>query len=58
MYDVAPVFENALTYLPLDDLREIRHNLETKGSGAVAVKKAILSISVEILRRKWGAVNE
>lgn len=54
MYDVAPIFEEALTHMPLDDLREIRHNFETKGSGSAAVKKAILSISVEILRRKWG----
>lgn len=54
MYDVAPIFEEALTHMPLDDLWEIRHNFETKGSGSATVKKAILSISVEILRRKWG----
>lgn len=54
MFDIAPIFKEALTHMPLDVLQEVRRNLETNGSGSESVKKAILMTSIEILRKKWG----
>lgn len=57
MLDIAAIFKEALTYMPLEALEEIRRNLEVNGNGSAAVQKAILSTSIEILRRKWGVVE-
>lgn len=54
MHDIATVFKESLTYMPLETLEEVRNNLETRGSKSEAVQRAILDTSIEILCRKWG----
>lgn len=51
--DIAPEFRRIIAKLPICVLKEMKHNLETKGSGGIVIKKVIFDISVEILRKKW-----
>lgn len=54
MIDIVPMFRSAMRLMPLDALQEMRDHLETAPVATVAVEKAILDISIEILKRKWG----
>lgn len=53
--DIAPDFRKIITIVPDDVLKDMRRDFQnSKHSGKEAVKKIILVLSVELLRRKWG----
>lgn len=58
MFDIAPAFRKVIFQLPVDALQEMRDYLKLHSSGSSAVNAAIFSISVEILKRKWGCTYE
>lgn len=53
--DIAPDFRKIITEFSDDRLEDMRRDFQnSKHSGKEAVKKIIFTLSVELLRRKWG----
>ena len=54
MYDMAPDFYRFISKLPADALEEMRRYLDQRGSDSEVISKVIKSVSIELLKIKWG----
>lgn len=52
--DIAQNFRKIITIVPDDLLEDMRQEFQNNGTGSRAMEAAILTLSVELLRRKWG----
>lgn len=52
--DIAQDFRKIITIVPDDLLEDMRREFQNSGSGSKAMKAVILTLSAELLRRKWG----
>ena len=54
MYHIAPDFYRFISKLPADALEGMRRYLSQHGSDSEVISKVIKSISIELLKIKWG----
>lgn len=54
MFDIAPYFRKVISEMPVCSLVSMGENLEESGNNSKAIKKVIIDLSLELLRRKWG----
>ncbi len=52
--DIAPDFREIITVIPDAWLEDTRREFQSSGTGSKAMEAAILTLSVELLHRKWG----
>ena len=53
--DIAPDFQRLIAKMPAAWLEDMRRNFQnSRCSSHEAVKRVVLDLSIELLRRKWG----